>query len=114
MSDPDANAPQAGAGPFALPANTGSPAAKPNRDRLRRLARLVADGEIAPASAARELSPEALPQLEAAVREFGRIRLVRFIALQIALDIHDKSDRDKPEHVRRGMPDHRVAPEQLK
>ena len=62
----------------------------------------MASGEITSASAARELSPEALRQLEAIVRERLRGRLVRFIALQIAWDIGSERDHEQREREQRG------------
>lgn len=60
-----------------------------NRDQFRHLGGLVADGEMSFASAARDLSTDDVQTLESVVRELSYARLVRYVVLQIARDIHD-------------------------
>ena len=112
MADQHQAASQAGADPSDPLINTGVSATRLTRDHLQRLAGLVAGGEITPASAVRELSPEACQQLEAMVRELCRARLVRFIAMQIALDIHGERDHERREQEHRGVGDCRPTSEQ--
>ncbi|MGA2496828.1 MAG: hypothetical protein ABSH20_03760 [Tepidisphaeraceae bacterium] len=54
-------------------------------DRLERLAELVATGEL---PLAQPLAPADQQQLEERVRRLRHVRMVQFIARQIAWDIH--------------------------
>jgi hypothetical protein len=91
MADLDKTAPQAGVELPDPQPDTDSSGTRLNRDQLKRLAGLVVNDEITAAFAMRNLSPDDCQQLESLVRELNRVRLVRFIATQIAWDIHRDS-----------------------